>query len=275
MSQPFRRQPCCRGYTFVWVLLVIAVMGIGAAGSAQVWSTFVQRDREAELLFVGDQYARAIAGYVAADSSRAYPRSFEDLLADRRQPVVRRHLRKPYVDPMTGSAEWGIVRVAGGIGGVYSLSPARPMKRARFKERYLHFAEAATYADWKFATEAGAPSEPVRAGGGHSATAPRVGGSVIDPAPGTTQGARSALQEAPPAVVPSVQPKPAAKSTTRTAVERQCRLLARSDVTSCTAIRASRGDAAGGRCEQSAAARASTCVDANAFEGGLPVLVTE
>lgn len=270
------RRLASRGFTYLWVLLIIAALGAGAGATVQVWTIAGQREREAELLFVGEQYARAIASYVAADATRTYPKSFEELLADRRLPVVRRHLRRLYRDPMTGGSEWGIVRVAGGIAGVYSRSQARPMKRAGFKERHAHFAEASTLADWKFTAEAGAAGAPTRSGGGLPSAGPSgPAGPPVDIFPGTPPVPQVAAPAAPSAPVPVVQPKPAAKNTARTAAERQCRLMARGDVTSCAAIRANRGDAAGMRCEQSAAARAATCVEANAFEGALPSLVTE
>lgn len=265
------------GFAYLWVLLMIAAAGAGAAATAQVWSTAAQRDREAELLFAGDQYARAIASYVEADPSRALPRRFEDLLRDARTPTVRRHLRRLYRDPITGSSDWGIVLSGGGIVGVFSRSTARPFKRSGFKERHAHFATASQYAEWKFVAElaAGAPG-PAAAGG--TANPPAAGVAQGAPPPEapvvlTPVGASPAQPAEKPAATAPV--KPASSATARTAVERQCRLIARADAGTCAAMRSSRGDAVAARCEQSAADRASTCVEARAFQGAMPSLVTE
>lgn len=62
-----------------------------------------------------------------------------------------RHLRRPYIDPVTGTAEWSLVQAPdGGIAGVHSASLDAPLKSAQFPWRYEEFANAKTYADWKF-----------------------------------------------------------------------------------------------------------------------------
>ena len=102
--------PPQRGFTYIWLLLAIALTTVGLAAVAEVASTAIRRDKEAELLFVGNQYVRAIALYNASTPSGAqqYPQRLEDLLADKRYPSVRRYLRRVYADPMTGSTEWGL-----------------------------------------------------------------------------------------------------------------------------------------------------------------------
>jgi type II secretory pathway pseudopilin PulG len=146
------------GFTYLGVLLAVALAGVALAAAATVWSTAAQREREAELLFVGDQYRRAIGSYFdASPGAKEYPRSLGDLLEDRRLPVVRRHLRRPFPDPMTGEADWGVVRSGDRIQGVYSRSGARPIKRAGFATADEAFAGAASYRDWRFvATPTGA-----------------------------------------------------------------------------------------------------------------------
>jgi type II secretory pathway pseudopilin PulG len=145
------RQP---GFTYMGVLIMVAVTGIALAGASQYWSTIVQREREAELLYRGDQIRRAIATYYAAGLSGdqpQYPRSVEDLLRDPRYPGIRRHLRKPYADPMHPGGEWQWVRDGTGrIKGVYSQSPLPPLKKTGFDLEYREFQKAKTYADWRF-----------------------------------------------------------------------------------------------------------------------------
>jgi len=141
-----------QGFTYLGLLLFIAISGIGLAAVGQLWKTEAQRDREKELLFVGEQYANAIASYYESSpgGAKAYPEKLQDLLLDARFPVVKRHLRKLYRDPMTGSDVWGTIRQAGRIVGVYSQSATRPIKRYGFKGDWHGFDAAERYSDWKF-----------------------------------------------------------------------------------------------------------------------------
>jgi type II secretory pathway pseudopilin PulG len=140
------------GFTYIGLLILVAVIGIALAGTAEVISTEARRDREQELLFIGTQYAAAIASYRASSpGAEAYPTTLEALLEDKRNPAMVRHLRRLYRDPMTRSADWGLLRGPNnGIIGVYSLSPEAPLKAAGFPKRYEDFATAKTYQDWQF-----------------------------------------------------------------------------------------------------------------------------
>ena len=55
-----RRQ---RGFTYLTLLFAIAIAGIVLAKTGIDWSQDAQREKEKELLFVGDQYRHAIALY--------------------------------------------------------------------------------------------------------------------------------------------------------------------------------------------------------------------
>jgi len=148
-----------RGFTYLAVLFVVAILGGGLALAGEMWETSAQREREAELLFAGNQYRSAIERYYLSGPQRQYPRALEDLLKDARVPGTRRYLRRFYADPMSGKAEWGLVKAPdGGIMGVYSLSEAATFKRAGFRRRDAAFAGAQTYSDWKFVTTAPAPA---------------------------------------------------------------------------------------------------------------------
>lgn len=142
-----------RGFTFIGVLILSAVIGVGLAGLGQVWSVQAQRERERELLFVGDQYRMALFSYAAstpAGKPRA-PRELEELLDDKRHPVTRRHLRQLYPDPLTGKADWELVRSAdGGIVAVHSRHGGTPMKVGNFPRQFSAFETAASYRDWVF-----------------------------------------------------------------------------------------------------------------------------
>jgi len=141
------------GFTYIGLLLLVAVMGISLAVAAGVWQTAQKRDKEEELLFAGDQIRRAIGMYIA--NSSAYPRRLEDLLKDPGFPGVRRYLRKIYRDPMTGSAEWALVKSAGDtIIGVHSLSDAEPLKKSGFSTADQDFEGKTKYSDWVFLAKA-------------------------------------------------------------------------------------------------------------------------
>lgn len=140
------------GFTLVAVLLVVAATGAGLAAIAQLTSQQAQREKEAELLFVGHQYRRAISLYHDSTPGpvKRYPRTLEDLIKDPRQPSTQRHLRRLYPDPL-GGKEWGLVKAPdGGILGVHSLSEDKPLKAAGFKVRDAAFEGQQKYADWKF-----------------------------------------------------------------------------------------------------------------------------
>ena len=118
-----------------------------------MWTTAAKRVREQELLWVGGQFRLAVQRYYEQGPGgvKMYPRSLDELLEDRRWPKARRHLRRMYVDPVTGVVDWQPVLTPDGqILGVYSPSSAVPQKRAGFDDEYSTFAEAETYADWRF-----------------------------------------------------------------------------------------------------------------------------
>ena len=138
------------GFTYLTVLFIVAIMGVGLALAGAVWHTASRREKEADLLFVGNQYRKAIERYYLS-GPRLYPREFSDLLRDPRKPTTERYLRQLYPDPITGKAEWGLVKAPdGGVMGVHSLSEDKPLKSAHSRPRDREFAGAAKYADWKF-----------------------------------------------------------------------------------------------------------------------------
>lgn len=100
-----------KGFIYLWALFAVTVAGFMMAGTGQVWQTVGQREKEKELLFIGDQFRKAIMSYYNSPLTAAqeYPESLEQLLEDKRGPVPLRHLRKIYIDPMTLTDEWGLV----------------------------------------------------------------------------------------------------------------------------------------------------------------------
>ena len=76
------------------LLVAIAVIAIGLSMAMPTWRTWVQREKEAELIFRGEQYMRAIELYQRRFAG-TYPTDIDML-------VEQRFLRKAFPDPMTG-----------------------------------------------------------------------------------------------------------------------------------------------------------------------------
>ena len=138
-----------KGFTLMGAMIMVAAMGAGLAAYGQMASHAAQREKEAELLFRGNQYRQAIEAYYKKDQQ--YPRTLAELLEDRRYPNPAHHLRKLYADPITGRAEWGLMQApGGGIMGVYSKSEDAPVKTGGFTLANKTFADAKRYVDWQF-----------------------------------------------------------------------------------------------------------------------------
>jgi len=138
-----------KGFTLMGAMIMVAAMGAGLAVYGQMASHAAQREKEAELLFRGNQYRQAIESFYKKDQK--YPRALAELLEDRRYPNPAHHLRKLHADPITGRPEWGLMEApGGGIMGVYSKSEEAPIKTGGFTLANKTFADAKRYADWQF-----------------------------------------------------------------------------------------------------------------------------
>jgi len=140
------------GFTYLSLLLIVAAMGVGFAAFGELASNAAKREKELELIFVGDAYRQAIGQYYEGSPGghKRYPKSLEQLLKDERFAFNRRYLRRLYRDPVTGK-DWATVEAPeGGIMGVRSASEASPSKSANFPVGYEAFEGAARYADWQF-----------------------------------------------------------------------------------------------------------------------------
>jgi type II secretory pathway pseudopilin PulG len=138
------------GFTFIGLIAAIAVLGVLLGVVGQVWSFTAQRQKEQQLLYVGDRYRDAIGSYYAFGST--YPLSLQDLLLDQRTPVPRHHLRQLYRDPLTNDTDWILIKDPTGVGimGVASSSKLVPIKRLRFDDLEVGFPNKDCYCDWKF-----------------------------------------------------------------------------------------------------------------------------
>jgi type II secretory pathway pseudopilin PulG len=141
------------GFILLGVLVILVIAGYGISASCIKWSEAVKRDREQELLKVGDHIRRAIGRYYEQTPGpvKQYPPDLQALLNDDRFPMPRHYLRKLYPDPITQQPNWGLLEApSGGVMGVYSLSAARPYKVKNFRPQYRHFENQMHYESWYF-----------------------------------------------------------------------------------------------------------------------------
>jgi type II secretory pathway pseudopilin PulG len=190
------------GFTYLGLIIFVAIIGLVGAATLKIGSLLQRAAAEEELLDIGAAFSAALDSYAAATPRGAspYPPSLAELLKDPRSPAVRRHLRKIYVDPLTGKAEWGIVYLGGGETGVvaiHSLSSARPLKVANFDSRFKGLDNKATISEWRFSAGERSLAPAV--------TSTQSGGPGAQPAPPVEQPAPTPA----PTPVPTPVPPPA------------------------------------------------------------------
>lgn len=156
------------GYAMVALLVAMSIMAVMLGLALPVWQTAIRREREAELVFRGEQYVQAIRLF-----QRRYAGTFPpnvDVL------VKQRFLRRRYQDPITGSdfqAVYGGTRTTtgdaraggalpptsfsgrGGIIGVVSRSTEASLRLYNGRGRYN---------EWSFVATAAATSVTPRSG---------------------------------------------------------------------------------------------------------------
>ena len=129
------------------LLVGLSIVSLMLSVAMPAWHTIVRREREADLIFRGEQYARAIALFQRTYAG-TFPPTIDVLLEGR-------FLRRRYVDPMTNGAfqliyadlPVGRARLASplrpgmadrrrGIVGVVSRSPERSLRQYNGRGRY-------------------------------------------------------------------------------------------------------------------------------------------
>ncbi len=93
------------GFMLVFVILLAALMLIALAVAAPVVAKDLRRDKEVESGHRANEYVRAIRLYYR--KFKTYPPSI-DALGNTNNV---RFLRKQYIDPLTGKADWRIIHV--------------------------------------------------------------------------------------------------------------------------------------------------------------------
>jgi type II secretory pathway pseudopilin PulG len=142
------------GFAYIALLVTLAGLGLILGLATEQIEHAAQRDREEQLLFVGNQFRTAIASYYEkSPGTKQYPRKLEELLQDNRFAKPVRHLRRIYIDPMTNQADWQLVRSAqGGIVGVNSRSELPPIRTQLDADMLKAVGDRPVryYSDWKF-----------------------------------------------------------------------------------------------------------------------------
>jgi type II secretory pathway pseudopilin PulG len=150
------------GYTYLFAMFVVVVIGVAMMAAAKSWKTEVRREKEAELLFRGEQYRRGIESYyqTARAGFNAYPTELEDLVKDPNSSATKRYMRRLYKDPITNK-DFELIKEGNYIKGVRSSSTAVPIKTNGFPWPYELFATAGSYKEWAFIfIPAGKPGGP-------------------------------------------------------------------------------------------------------------------
>jgi len=98
-----------RAYNLVVLTVAVTLLNIWVASSLPLWSHQIQRDKEAELIFRGMQYAEAIRVFQARYSR--YPTRLKELIE-----VEPRCIRKLWENPMREDGRWGLVPVGLNVG---------------------------------------------------------------------------------------------------------------------------------------------------------------
>ena len=105
------------GYIMVVLLIGMAVSAVWMGAMLPSWRQQGIRQKEAELIFRGEEYARAIALYWRKNN-QTLPPSIDVL-------VSQRYLRKKYLDPITNKE---FLTVGGlGQGSAGGLGPSSPL----------------------------------------------------------------------------------------------------------------------------------------------------
>jgi type II secretory pathway pseudopilin PulG len=230
------------GFTYLGLMIFLTIVGLVGAATLKADALLRRAAAEEELLETGAAFAAALKSYAEATprGQPPQPPTLQELLKDPRFPNVRRHLRKLFVDPITGTTDWGIVwanpGAQRGVLAVYSLSRSKPFKQANFDSRFQNLDGKEHLSDWKFAAtgqgvaqgqvgqacQPGQPSQPglfLAAGPAGQAPGqgprgvPADGAAPADPPslfPGRGGQPRPSPAERPPPADTSAEPPPEA-----------------------------------------------------------------
>ena len=154
-----------KGFTYLMLLWWVAISGVMLMAVSHSWVMDSRRQREAELIFRGEQIKHALQSYYDASPTdpKTLPTTWQDLLEDRRGPKLLRHLRQPYKDPISADGHWGVIKQGLFIKGVHSESTLKPVKGLD---------KDATYQNWRYEVDAAAPPASSASATSSAASAP-------------------------------------------------------------------------------------------------------
>jgi type II secretory pathway pseudopilin PulG len=140
------------GFSYIGVMMTLVIAAIGMQGATVMWQQQMQRANEALLLETGEAYRLAIGRYYESTPQpvKQYPRAFNELIEDKRFPVLKRHLRKLYPDPFFAKQEMVPIVRDGRIVGVHGQSLQAPIRHAGYQEFQSGFNGAKHYREWEF-----------------------------------------------------------------------------------------------------------------------------
>ncbi|USX19286.1 type II secretion system GspH family protein [Oxalobacteraceae bacterium OTU3REALA1] len=209
MRRPRRRRS--GGFTYLSLIILVAIIGLVSASALKLGSVLQRSRAEQELLDIGAAFSDALQSYANATPAGFPPQppSLKELLKDPRFPTVRRHLRKVFVDPMTGQAEWGITYLGDKVGvlAVYSLSDAKPVKIGNFPQRFQGLAGKQKISEWRFAATGG--TLPVPGQGAQPGSVEVKPGKPLPGSPATPIPPAPVAPAPPPPPEPEPPPPPA------------------------------------------------------------------
>ena len=142
-----------KGFAYVALLASMTVIALLLSSVSVNQSHQAKRERETQLLFIGEQFRNSLASYylVSQQENDRFPKTLSQLLVDNRALKPRHHLRQIYRDPITQSYHWGLVlNTNKQIIGVYSLSNELLLKSKLPEFAVLVSDGQATYSDLKF-----------------------------------------------------------------------------------------------------------------------------
>jgi len=99
-----------QGYAMVALMVGLAIMAVLMTAAMPTWRQIAQREKEAELIFRGQQYARAIGLFQKKSGPGVLPPNIDAL-------VDGHYLRKKYKDPITGQ-DFDVLMAGGTPAGV-------------------------------------------------------------------------------------------------------------------------------------------------------------
>ena len=108
-----------RGYAMAALLVSLGVMAVLMTAALPVWRHQAQREKEAELVFRGEQYARAVGLYQRKMGPGTVPPSVDVL-------VQQKFLRKKFKDPMVPDGEFQVIPFGGTPQPGQSVGQPRP-----------------------------------------------------------------------------------------------------------------------------------------------------